>query len=107
MTIEDLAKFDGRAGRAVYIAVSNVVYDVSGSPLWQEGQHKGAHRAGRDLTEELKSAPHVRTVIERFPVVGKIEKKVAAEPETTTGVSLLSIIIMAFVILLMLVTYMI
>ncbi len=105
MTIVELAKFDGRDGRAAYVAVSNVVYNVSTSQRWKEGQHEGAHQAGQDLTTQLKSAPHVRTVIESFPVVGKIEKAIVTERESATGISLLSIIIIAFVTLLMIATY--
>ena len=72
MTREELKKYDGRDGRSAYIAVSNVIYDVTASPSWNYGSHYGKHLAGCDLTEELKSAPHVRTVIERFPVIGQI-----------------------------------
>lgn len=74
MTKEELAKFDGRDGRKAYVAVNEKVYDVSGSPLWQGGDHQGMHQAGADLTEALKSAPHVRAVVERFPVVGPLEE---------------------------------
>ncbi len=74
MTKEELATFDGQDGKAVYVAVNNVIYDVSSSSYWAEGDHVGAHKAGHDLTEELKSAPHVRTVVERFPVVGTLDK---------------------------------
>ena len=74
MTKEELAKFDGRDGRKAYVAVNEKVYDVSESPLWQGGDHQGMHQAGADLTEELKSAPHVRAVVERFPVVGRLEE---------------------------------
>ncbi len=107
MTIEELARFDGREDRAAYIAVNNVIYDVSDSMLWKDGHHEGAHQAGQNLTEELKTAPHVRAVVERFPIVGKIEKNVVPAKETTTGMPLLSIIIITFVVLLMLATYMI
>ncbi|MCD6580353.1 MAG: hypothetical protein J7K90_01005 [Desulfuromusa sp.] len=106
MTIEELAKFDGCDGRAAYVAISGVIYDVSTSPRWKEGDHEGAHQAGRDLTEELKSAPHVRTLVERFPIVGKIENENRREQKPASGIPLLSIIIMAFVTLLMLATYM-
>ncbi|MDX2494057.1 MAG: cytochrome b5 domain-containing protein [Desulfuromusa sp.] len=106
MTIEELARFDGSDGRAAYVAVNDIIYDVSSSQRWKEGHHEKTHQAGQDLTEELKTAPHVRTVVERFPVVGKIEKKGAQKKETTAGIPLLSIIIMAFVALLMIVTYM-
>ena len=75
MTIEELARFDGVDGRATYVAVNGIIYDISSSQLWQSGRHEGGHKAGQDLTEELQSAPHLRTAIERFPVVGKIENK--------------------------------
>lgn len=73
MTGAELSRFDGRDGRPAYVAVSGKIYDVSASPLWRGGDHQGAHQAGQDLTEELKKAPHVRAVIERFPVVGELE----------------------------------
>ena len=105
MTIEELARFDGCDGRAAYVAVSGVVYDVSTSQHWQGGNHEGAHQAGHDLTEELKSAPHVRTLIERFPVIGKIEESNRKKQKPTVGIPLVSIIIMIFVTVLMLATY--
>lgn len=76
MTNEELAKFNGRDGQSAYVAVSGTIYDVSNSKLWADGNHMNAHQAGQDLTEELKSAPHVRAVIERFPVVAPLEKPV-------------------------------
>ena len=78
MTKEELAKFDGRDGQPVYVAVSNTIYDLSESSYWKDGNHLDSHRAGQDLTEELKKAPHVRAVVERFPVVGRLE---VAAPE--------------------------
>lgn len=74
MTREELSFFDGREGRKAYVAVSGNIYDFTGSDHWQNGDHEGAHQAGRDLTEELKTAPHVRAVIERFPVVDTLEE---------------------------------
>ncbi len=73
MNREELKQYDGREGRPTYVAVSGRVYDVSDSAMWVDGNHYEAHQAGQDLTEELKSAPHVRAVIERFPVVGHID----------------------------------
>ncbi|MEA3545749.1 MAG: cytochrome b5 domain-containing protein [Thermodesulfobacteriota bacterium] len=106
MTPEELAEFDGRDGRSAYIAVNGTIYDVSHSQHWKNGDHEGAHQAGYDLTEELKTAPHVRTVVESFPVVGKIKIQAMKNQPPTTRIPLLSIIIMAFVVLLMLATYM-
>ena len=104
MTEQELARYDGQDGRAAYIAVGGTVYDVSTSPYWQNGRHEGLHQAGRDLTQELKSAPHVRAVVERFPVAGRLEK--APPQEKKPGLSLLSIIIMILVLMLLIVTFM-
>jgi len=46
-------------------------------------------------------------VIERFPVVGKVENEESEKQKTVAGIPLLSIIIMAFVALLMIATYLI
>lgn len=83
MTAEELAKYDGRDGRPAYAAVSGVIYDVSASPLWQDGNHVDQHQAGCDLTEDLKHAPHVRKVVERFPTVGRLEEP----PDTSSAAS--------------------
>ncbi len=107
MTLEELSKFDGRDGRPAYIAVSNTIYDVSTSDLWQGGNHEGAHQAGYDLTTELKSAPHVRAVIDKFPVIGKIEEPKNTKKSDELEISPLSIAIIVFVVILMLITYMI
>ncbi|WP_432821115.1 cytochrome b5 domain-containing protein [Trichloromonas sp.] len=74
MTREELAQHDGKDGRKAYVAVNGKVYDVSASPLWASGDHQGLHNAGGDMTEEIKSAPHVRAVVDRFPVVGQLEE---------------------------------
>lgn len=73
MTLEELKAFNGRDGSPAYIAVNGKVYDVSTSSLWQNGMHPPDHYAGQDLSEELKQAPHVRAVVERFPVVGFLD----------------------------------
>lgn len=97
MTGEELAKYDGRDGRAAYVAVSGVIYDVSSSPLWQSGNHVDQHQAGQDLTEELKSAPHVRMVVERFPTVAKLETP--QEPSPSSPGKTIGIVIGALTIL--------
>ncbi len=63
---------DGVRGPA-YVAYAGRVYDVSGSFLWQKGNHQGLHRAGRDLTAELENAPHGADFLQRFPVVGRLK----------------------------------
>jgi hydroxylamine dehydrogenase len=46
------------------------VYDVSGSPKWQDGRHFGRHQCGTDLTGEMSGAPHGEEVLERVPCLG-------------------------------------
>jgi predicted heme/steroid binding protein/uncharacterized membrane protein len=75
---EDLATKNGAGGRPGYIAFRGRVYDVSGSPLWEGGDHMGAHKAGGDLTGEFEEAPHGEEVFERYPQVGVIAEE---EPE--------------------------
>lgn len=74
MTREELARYGGKDGQKAYVAVNGKVYDVSASPLWKGGDHQGVHEAGNDLTDDLKLAPHVRAVVERFPVVDRLEE---------------------------------
>ncbi|MHB8845316.1 MAG: CopD family protein [Nitrospirota bacterium] len=58
MTEEQLSSFDGKDGRPAYIAYKGIIYDITGSRLWKNGQHMMKHHAGTDLTEMLKLAPH-------------------------------------------------
>ena len=73
MTHEELSKHNGQNGRPAYVAIGHIIYDVSKSPLWSEGNHENLHQAGSDLSLALKTAPHVAAVIERFPMVGHLE----------------------------------
>jgi len=75
-TLSELAEFDGKDGRLAYVAVDGVVYDVTGSPDWQEGVHTrcglGA-AAGKDLSQELAQAPaNMRALLEAMPGAGKL-----------------------------------
>lgn len=73
MTIEELERYNGQNGARAYIAYKGVVYDVTDSPLWKNGDHMGAHVAGLDLTSELSDAPHGDDVFKEFAIVGKLE----------------------------------
>ena len=98
MNLAELAEHDGRDGRRAYIAVNGTVYDVTDSPRWEEGLHPPDHQAGKDLTEELAKAPHVRTVIERFPVIGSLEEEATAQTTSGSGKVTLGIIIAAIIL---------
>ncbi len=69
-TIEELANYDGKDGKPVYLAFKGKVYDVSDSPFWMGGDHLGAHQSGKDLTEEIEFAPHGPENIDRVILVG-------------------------------------
>lgn len=106
MTTEDLKEFNGRDGNPAYVAVSGVIYDVSTSSLWPDGDHEGAHQAGQDLTEELKSAPHVRAVIERFPVIGQLKASPQATAQTKKTPIIPIIIVVAIILLVVIILVM-
>ena len=100
MTLAELAQNNGQNGRPAYVAVNGTIYDVTESPRWQNGLHPPDHQAGQDLTEELASAPHVRAVVERFPVVGTLEAEAEASAPTTGGSGKITVgIIIAAVVL--------
>ena len=68
---EELRKYDGTNGTS-YVAYRGKVYNVSKSYQWQKGVHQVSHKAGQDLTEALKDAPHSDDLLLKFPVVGKL-----------------------------------
>jgi predicted heme/steroid binding protein len=69
---EELAQCDGKNGKPAYVAYKGKVYDVSASFLWKDRRHQVLHRAGIDLTDALKEAPHGGDVLEKFPLVGTL-----------------------------------
>ena len=73
MTVQELAKYDGKEGRPAYVACKGLIYDVSKSTSWEDGVHHDTHLAGRDLTQELEQAPHGEDMLEAFPVVAELE----------------------------------
>lgn len=64
-----LAEFDGRDGRKAYVAIDGIVYDVTESPRWPNGNHNG-FQAGQDLSRQIPQNHRADMRIERFPVVG-------------------------------------
>jgi predicted heme/steroid binding protein len=84
MTPEELAGYDGKEGRRAYAAVSGKVYDFTESPMWRHGLHAGQHQAGTDLTDDLAKAPHVRALVERFPVIALLEEAPTANRRLPT-----------------------
>lgn len=71
-TLDELAAFNGKDGNRAYVAVDGVVYDLTDSAAWKNGQHNG-FEAGKDLTDEIKNvSPHGVGNLEGIPVVGKL-----------------------------------
>lgn len=86
-TAEELSRYDGQDGRPAYYAYEGLVYDVTGSRLWREGQHFGL-QAGQDLTGKMDGAPHGTEVFSGFEVMGRYVEAEAAPvaPAATTPV---------------------
>ena len=72
LTLQALSRFDGKEGRAAYIAYRGKVYDVSNSFLWKAGRHQALHQAGKDLTDALDEAPHGPDLLARVPRIGQL-----------------------------------
>lgn len=68
---DELAEFDGTGGKPAYVAYRGVVYDVTESAMWGDGDHEGMHSAGSDLTDEQADAPH-DVYVTGFPEVGRL-----------------------------------
>jgi predicted heme/steroid binding protein len=69
-TLEELKQYNGRDGRPAYFAYKGKVYDATESFLWTDGDHQGQHEAGRDITNEMASAPHGEEMLERVKLAG-------------------------------------
>ncbi len=70
MTQEQLSAFYGKEGRPAYIAYKGIIYDITSSRLWKNGQHMMKHHAGTDLTDMLRNAPHGEDKVLAMPQVG-------------------------------------
>ena len=70
-TAAELAEYNGTGGKPAYVAFKGVVYDVTESAMWGDGDHEGMHQAGADLTTEHDDAPHDVYVTD-FPEVGRL-----------------------------------
>lgn len=71
MTLAELAQFNGRDGKPAYVAYNGVIYDVTESAMWGNGDHEGMHDAGGDLTADHDDAPH-DVYITDFPEIGRL-----------------------------------
>lgn len=72
-TPEELAEHSGSGGKNTLVGVDGKVYDLSGSKKWVNGSHMKRHRAGRDLSRDIRAAPHGQEVLENFDLVGALQ----------------------------------
>ncbi|MDD5209273.1 MAG: cytochrome b5 domain-containing protein [Elusimicrobiales bacterium] len=94
-TAEELKKYNGKDGAPAYAAVDGIVYDLSKTKFWKDGQHMKLHSAGTDLSSAVHSKAAKlmhkdRPVMEKVPKVGVMEgfapvKPVAAAPASKTS----------------------
>ncbi len=71
LTLDELAKFNGRDGNPAYVAVNGTVYDVTNNAAWAAASHFGLI-AGKDLTSEFASCHGGQTLLSKLKVVGKL-----------------------------------
>ena len=72
VTLQQLALRNGQDRPEIWIAYKGLVYDVSSSRLWKNGNHY-EHWAGQDLTKELPEAPHNENVFDKFEPIGYLK----------------------------------
>ncbi len=72
-TADELTEYNGKDGNPAYVAVGDVVYDVTDAAGWEDGVHEGGIEAGNVYDEEDFSGPHGTEVLEELPIVGTIE----------------------------------
>jgi len=75
ISLKKLAAYDGKNGHPAWVAFEGLVYDITESFLWQNGEHQALHKAGCDLTKEMANAPHGVEMFEGFPVVAKLKRE--------------------------------
>ncbi len=75
LTLEELKAFNGKDGARAYVAVDGIIYDMTDSLPWKNGQHNG-FEAGNDLTEAIKNvSPHGVSKLANVKPVGILAVK--------------------------------
>jgi predicted heme/steroid binding protein len=70
-TLEELKRFNGKNGNPAYVAVNNVVYDVTKIKKWNQGQHFGI-KAGNDVTLDYENCHGGDEILKKLVVVGRL-----------------------------------
>lgn len=72
LTLEELSHYTGQDGTPAYVAVDGVIYDMTNSPVWKGGKHFKGHKAGYDLSAEIRQSPHGLDNLKRVPMIGTL-----------------------------------
>jgi predicted heme/steroid binding protein len=105
-TVDDLRHFNGKGDKASFVAYKGKIYDVTESESWKDGVHFGRHKAGVDLSEMLKQAPHSDDKILKMPLKGKlvqarIKKELVQHEKVFYFMAHLNLIIVVLIILIL------
>jgi predicted heme/steroid binding protein len=76
VSMAEIEAADGKEGRDCLVGIDGVVYKISDSALWQDGQHSpsgGEAYCGADLSEALKHSPHGKSKLEQLDKIGTIK----------------------------------
>ena len=72
LNLKELSTYNGKNGRPAYVAVDGIIYNVTKSDAWNNGDHNG-FEAGKDLTREIKNiSPHGLIKLDNVPAIGRI-----------------------------------
>jgi len=71
-TLEELSRYDGAEGRPAYVAINNIVYDVSLESTWGGGTHFSLY-AGKDLTDQFIGCHGREEILANLPRIGVIK----------------------------------
>ncbi len=72
LSLEQLRQYDGKDGRPAYVAVDGIIYDMTDSIPWKNGEHNG-FLAGSDLTREIREiSPHGVGKLSNVKAVGRV-----------------------------------
>ncbi len=70
-SLQELSRRNGQTMAEIWVGYKGMIYDVTSSELFKDGKHY-FHDTGKDLTFEMKDAPHLDDVMAKFPIVGKL-----------------------------------
>ena len=73
-TLEELSQYDGSNGNPAYVAVNDIVYDVSLESTWGGGTHFSLY-AGKDLTNQFSGChDNQLEVLRNLPKIGVLKR---------------------------------